>query len=103
MDQTKIYNFDGKTGLYLGESWADDSPMEPGVILMPRHATAIPAPDEIPDGSAAFWRSDHWQTEVVPMVDDDLDGVQDAPQGFKSTAEKPGYFKRLVKAIAGKQ
>ena len=96
------YAFDGRTGLYIGETVADLSPLEPGVYLVPRFATLAAPPDEIPAGSAPFWRGDVWQVEAVPEVDDDLDGAQDAPQGFAPVADKPGYFRRLLRALVGK-
>lgn len=101
MKKKTVFSFDGKTGIYAGEADADESPLEEGVFLIPRNATEIAPPDEMPVGSAAFWRADHWEIEAVPVVDDNLDGMQDAPQGFAENAKKPGVFARIVKAIKG--
>jgi hypothetical protein len=101
MEQKKVFSYDGKTGLYVGESVADESPLEPGVFLIPRHATEQEPPAEVAAGFAAFWRGNKWEVEAVPEQDDNLDGVQDAPQGFEPEPEKPGFFRRMVKAVFG--
>lgn len=95
----KIYNYDQKTGLYIGESVADESPLEPGEYLIPAHATSVAPPDEIPMGHALFFRGEQWNVEWVPEVDTDLDGQQDAPQGFAADQQKPGFFRRLMAVV----
>jgi hypothetical protein len=35
----------------------------------------------------------------VPEVDADLDGQQDAPQGFAEDQQKPGFFRRLMAVV----
>ncbi|WP_310614015.1 hypothetical protein [Limnohabitans sp.] len=40
-----IYSFDRETGLFTGISLADESPLEPGVHLIPAFATPIAPPD----------------------------------------------------------
>jgi len=97
----KVYHFDGKTGLYVGEGVADESPLQPGAFLIPRFATTAEPPAEVAAGYAAFFRGGVWEVEAVPEVDENLDGVQDAPAGFEAETEKPGWFRRLVKAITG--
>ena len=102
MNQIKAYFYDARTGLYIGETVADESPLEPGVFLMPRHATEVAPPDELPEKFAAFWRTGAWSVEAVPDQDEDLDGQQDAPQGFAAEPARPGYFRRLILAVVGK-
>lgn len=102
MGQKIVFSYEGVTGIYLGETVADESPLEPGVFLMPRHTTDIEPPSELAEGMAAFWRDGVWSVETVPERDDDLDGKQDAPQGFEQAQDKPGYFVRLIRAIAGR-
>lgn len=102
MNTKKVFSYDGKTGLYVGETVADESPLEPGVFLIPRHATEVEPPESVAAGFAPFWRSDRWVVEAVPDQDENNDGIQDAPQGFLQDAERPGYFVRLVRALAGR-
>ncbi|MQY50830.1 hypothetical protein [Rhodocyclus gracilis] len=97
-----VYHYDGDTGLYTGASRADPSPLEPGAWLVPRHATLEEPPAEVPSGFAAFFRAGAWSVEPVPEQDDDLDGQQDAPEGFEPEPAKPGYFRRLLAAVVGK-
>jgi hypothetical protein len=40
----KIYLFNLETGVYLGEDFADEAPMEQGAYLVPSDATTIAPP-----------------------------------------------------------
>lgn len=101
MDRSKekIFHYDAKTGLYLKEGLADPSPLEPGLFLIPANATTEPPPDEVPAGFAPFYRRGVWGVEEVPEADADLDGQQDAPQGFAADQQKPGFFRRLMAVV----
>ena len=92
-----IYNFNPASGLYLGESEADESPLEPGVFLIPAHATDIAPPDEFPAGSAPFFRGDVWQIDTAPQVDADQDGQADMPAGI--VAGEPGFWRRMLAKV----
>lgn len=56
-----IYNYDSATGAYVSTSLADPSPREPGVYLIPAHATEIAPPERAPfawpvfDASTGTW------------------------------------------------
>ena len=41
----KIYLFNLETGVYLGEDFADEAPMQRGVFVLPPDATAIAPPE----------------------------------------------------------
>ena len=60
----KIYAYHAITKEYLGESVADESPEEPGVYLIPSHATAD-APPQAGAGQVARYIVDGWR-----VVDD---------------------------------
>lgn len=81
----KIYAYHAITKEYLGESIADESPEEPGVYLIPYHATAD-APPQAGAGQVARYivdgwrvvddvRGDWWQYDGthVPITDLDAD------------------------------
>lgn len=55
-----IYNYDSESGRFLQESEADESPLEPGVYLIPAFATDI-APPSAPDGQYAAFINGAWQ------------------------------------------
>lgn len=55
----KIYNYSASTKEYIGETIADESPLEPGQFLIPAHATPCPPP-VIPAGHAAVFNGSAW-------------------------------------------
>jgi hypothetical protein len=59
----RIYNYDPETGEFLSEGAADESPLEPGVYLIPAHATDQPAPTA-KVGQAAVYQDGTWR--LVP-------------------------------------
>lgn len=62
------------SGVYVGPVEADESPLEPGIFLIPGGAVETPPP-EIPSGHVAVWINQAW--EVVPLpavVEDEMSG-----------------------------
>lgn len=62
----KVYHFDAESRVYLGySSYADASPLEPGVYLIPAHAT-----DKVPQnagkGEQVRFTDDQWVVEKIP-------------------------------------
>ncbi len=66
MSQT-VYNYDPITRTFTGASQADESPLEPGVYLIPAHATTI-EPPAVADGKVARYRPDDVMWELVPDI-----------------------------------
>lgn len=66
-----VYQYD-IAGLYQGQTQADESPLEPGVWLMPARTTATPPPAEIPEGQRARWNGVRWElvAATTPRQDD---------------------------------
>ena len=54
-----VYNYDPDTGEYLGLETAHESPMEPGVYLLPAHSTEA-EPPEVGEHQAAVYRNGAW-------------------------------------------
>lgn len=62
----QIHHYHPDTGLYLGAYQADESPLEPGVYLVPAHATENPPPP-CEAGERAVWAGDAWRVETIPI------------------------------------
>ena len=54
-------------GRFIGETVVDESPLEPGVFLIPAGAVDAPLPPNIPNGFYAKWAG-KWVVEPVPVV-----------------------------------
>ncbi|MDF3822336.1 hypothetical protein P3G55_20700 [Leptospira sp. 96542] len=57
-------------GFFVGMSTADESPLEPGVWLIPAGAIDVPAPD-VPEGQRARWQGGAWAFEPIPVPEPD--------------------------------
>ena len=66
MSQT-IYNYDPITRIFTGEAQADESPLEPGVYLIPAHATTDAVP-QTPEGKLARRLLDNSGWELIDDV-----------------------------------
>lgn len=55
----QAYQFD-PAGLYAGTTEADESPLEPGVYLLPALCTLTPPPAEVPPGQWPRWNGNAW-------------------------------------------
>jgi len=52
-------------GYYVGTTHADQSPLEPGVYLMPAGTVDVAAP-VVPQGKCARWVNHRWTFESLP-------------------------------------
>lgn len=64
----KIYHYDLETGAFLGEGTADESPLEPGVFLIPRGAVAGPHPGTPPEGHYMRLINGVWEAWIIPAT-----------------------------------
>jgi hypothetical protein len=62
----KIYNYNPENGYFVGESFADESPLESGVYLIPAHATEIAAP-KATKGKVVVWNGSDWELQDLPV------------------------------------
>ena len=67
MKTKTVYQTD-RAGLYLGETTADESPMEPGVFLMPAGAVTKAPPAKIPTGKIPRWNGKSWDLVENPQT-----------------------------------
>jgi hypothetical protein len=61
-----IYNYHPETGVFVGTSLADPSPLEPGVFLIPAYATEVPPP-AFGDGQEAVFNVGAQEWHVVDL------------------------------------
>ena len=62
----KIYHYHPETGVYLGVGIADESPLEPGVFLIPAFATDVEPPACGANQTVKFI-SEVWVLEDIPQ------------------------------------
>ncbi|MEM9538881.1 MAG: hypothetical protein AAGA60_05135 [Cyanobacteria bacterium P01_E01_bin.42] len=64
----EIYHYHSITRQYIGSTPARPNPLRPGEPLVPRHATKIPPPSNIPEGMRAIFNEsgDKWEIEAIP-------------------------------------
>ena len=64
----KLYNYNPENLCFVGESIADESPLEKGVFLIPAHATEIAVPSFEADEIAIF-DGGSWKIEKLPVIE----------------------------------
>jgi hypothetical protein len=60
-----IYHYIADTGIFYSKGVADESPLEPGVFLIPAYATTV-APPEVTEPEVAVFRDAEWSVELLP-------------------------------------
>jgi hypothetical protein len=63
-----IFHYHPDTGIYLGQGKADESPLEPGVWLIPAHATEQ-EPPQPGEGEHAIWTDEGWDVQPIPVTE----------------------------------
>lgn len=93
-----VFHIDSSTGEFVGQSVADESPLEPGVYLIPAHATEIAPPISVPAGSVAVFSGTSWSVvedhrgEKYWLIDGTeivMDVLGPLPDGASLTAPPP--------------
>lgn len=62
----KVYNYAYEDGFYYGPSEADESPLEPGVWLIPANATTIEPPPFV-EGKTIHFTGGGWAYRDIPV------------------------------------
>ena len=63
---TTIYNFNPVTGQFLGADMARESPMEPGVFLIPANSTTV-EPPACGANEQLIFKEGGWAVEPIPV------------------------------------
>lgn len=72
---TKIVFQTDNAGHYAGQTEADESPMEPGVYLVPRGCITAAPPTEWPADKWPRWNGHEWQLVTKPAAATESDPV----------------------------
>lgn len=99
----QIYHYSHKTGEYIGTGVADESPLEPGVWLIPANATSIP-PLQPLDGHIVTFMGDAWEyipvtpppPEPEPTEAEILATMKSAIQGYLDTKPKEREYDGIL-------
>ena len=70
----KVYQYD-VAGLFLNETAADPSPLEPGKYLIPARCTTVAPPTDVPEDKAVRWNGVEWSIINAPAVSQAVDPV----------------------------
>lgn len=60
------YQFD-RAGLFVGTTEADESPLEPGVYLLPARSTLAAPPADVPAEQWPRWNGTRWELVAKPQ------------------------------------
>lgn len=72
-----VYHYHPSTGEFLGQGLADESPLEPGVFLIPANATSQEPPTLSP-GFITVWTGSCW--EEIEIIQAEPQPAQTVPQ-----------------------
>lgn len=72
MTTKTVFQID-RAGMYMGETIADESPLEPGVWIMPAGTTSVCPPESWPDDKWPRFNGSAWDivTKGVPVAAND--------------------------------
>jgi hypothetical protein len=60
----KVFSYHPESGEFTGETISDESPLEPGVWLMPAFSTDVTPPD-FQQGMARVWNGQSWEFKTI--------------------------------------
>lgn len=81
-------------GYFVGLTVADESPLEPGVWLIPAGAVDVPVP-EVPEGFRAKWTGSDFDMEAIP-VEPEPEPEPEPPELTQFEQDQIRYQKRAA-------
>ena len=67
MNQKSVYKIN-YSGLFVGETLADESPLEPGIFHIPADCVELAPPEEWPEDKWPRWNGFKWELIQRPQV-----------------------------------
>ncbi len=67
MTEKTVYQYN-QAGMYVGTTTADESPLEPGVFLVPANATVVAIPKSWPQDQWLRFNGANWQLVTKPKL-----------------------------------
>lgn len=85
MNNLKIYHFEADTFELIGESYADEDPLQIGSWLIPANATNIKPPKNI-DGNTRHFISGVWEYKQIPTPEKAIEPAQPTEEEKRKSA-----------------
>jgi len=86
MNQITVYQTN-YSGLFVGETVADESPLEPGVFPLPAGCVETAPPEEWPDDQWPRWNGVAWELITKPQVQQPLSPEQKLAEFLNSNPD----------------
>jgi len=86
MNEKIVYQYN-QAGLYVCKTAADESPLEPGVFLIPGNSTETAPPIEWPDDQWPRYNGVTWDLIPKPKVSEPISPEQKLAEFLKSNPE----------------
>ncbi|MBP2605520.1 phage tail protein [Acinetobacter calcoaceticus] len=86
MSEKIVYQFN-QSGLYICQTTADESPLEPGVFLMPGNSTEVAPPKEWPDDLWPRYNGVNWDLIPKPKVPEPISPEQKLAEFLQSNPD----------------
>lgn len=108
----KIYHYVPDTGLYCGEGIADESPLEPGIYLIPAYSTSL-VPPILGTNQQAVYTNGEWTIITLPVIVENsiveptatelLLAAQEKQLGIIKAAAANAYVEGFQSSVSGTQ
>lgn len=86
MNEKIVYQYN-QSALFISKTIADESPLEPGVYLIPGNSTEIPPPEEWPDDKWPRFNGKGWDLIPKPKVSEPISPEQKLAEFLKSNPD----------------